>query len=137
MKILSPPLRDEPREWNRLSRAKQRLSELRAMDLTKINNRVDQAIAANKRSEHIIIGMAVLIFILGLVVASVAYWTTNAYITSGAMLFEGALYFPIRRIGRIRRDNIVLQTFPAMMSALPPDRAADEIIKLLEFVKRT
>lgn len=106
------------------------------MDLQVINNRVDQALAANRRAEYIIIGMAILIFILGLTVASIGYSTTNPYITSGAMLFQAALYFPIRRIGRLRRDNLILQTFPVMMAALPADRAADEIVKLLDFIKK-
>jgi len=106
------------------------------MDIQIINSRVEQALAANRRAEVIIIGMAILIFILGLVIAGVGYHAMNPYITGGAMLFQSALYFPIRRIGRLRRDNIILQTFPVIMAALPPDRAADEIVKLLDFLKR-
>ena len=106
------------------------------MDIDVINRRVDQALAANRRAEIIIIGMAILIFVLGLVIAGVGYRALNPYITGGAMLFQGALYFPIRRVGRLRRDNIILQTFPVIMAALPPERAADEIVKLLDFLKR-
>lgn len=106
------------------------------MNLHLINTRVDQALAANRRAEHIITAMAALIFLLGLVVAGVGYAAANPYVSSGAILFQSALYFPIRRIGSLRRDNIILQTFPVMITALPAERAADEIVKLLDFLKK-
>ena len=97
---------------------------------------MDKALAENRRAEYIIIGMAVSIFLLGLTIVVVGYWSVNAYVTGAAMLFQGLLYWPIREILKLRRDNLILQTLPAMVAALPPDRAADEVVKFLDYLRR-
>jgi hypothetical protein len=106
------------------------------MDLIAINTRVDSALQQNRRAEYIVIGMAVAIFVLGLAVVLVGYRSTNLYITGGATLFQAFLYWPVREILKLRRDNLILQTLPALTASLPPKHAADEIIKLLESLRK-
>jgi hypothetical protein len=106
------------------------------MDIAAINYRVDKALRDNRRAENIIIGMTIGIFLLGLAVVIVGYWAVNPYISGGAILLEGLIYWPIKEILKLRRDNLVLQTVPTIVTAIPPDRAADEIVKALEFLRR-
>jgi hypothetical protein len=105
------------------------------MDLVAINNRVDGALYANRRAEFIVIGMAIGIFMLGAGILIVAYWLTNPYVSGGAFLFQSLLYWPIREILKLRRDNLVLQTLPVLVSALPPKEAAIEIRKLTDYIR--
>jgi hypothetical protein len=106
------------------------------MNLDIINERVDKALADNRRAENIVIGMAVAIFILGVALVIVAYWRLNPYVGGGAIIFQGLLYWPIKEILKLRRDNVILQSLPAIVTALPFDRAADEIEKMLAFLRR-
>ena len=105
------------------------------MDLQVINSRIDQALAGNKRAELIIVGMAVSIFLVGLAVIVVAYWLKNPYVASGSMLMQGLLAFPINEVRKLRRDNLILQTFPVLIVGLPPDKAAAEIRTLLAHLR--
>ena len=73
------------------------------VDIVIINDRVDKALAYNRRAEHIIVAMTGGIFLLGLAVVVTGYWAVNPYISGGAILFEGALYWPIREILRFWR----------------------------------
>jgi hypothetical protein len=106
------------------------------VDLEVVNERVDSALALNRRAETIVIAMAASIFVLGLAVIGVAYWVRNPYITSGAVLLQGLLYWPIREILKLRRENLMLQTLPTLIANLPRERAAQEISKALAFLRR-
>ena len=89
------------------------------MNLQKINSRVDLALHQNRRAEYIVIVMAAAIFVLGIAVATVGAWAENAYLTIPAVVLEGLLYWPIKSILKLRRDNITLQTVPAIVTVLP------------------
>jgi hypothetical protein len=106
------------------------------MDLDIINRRVDQALADNRRAENFIIAMAIGIFILGLATVVVAYWRINPYIGSAAIILEGLLYWPIKEILKLRRDNLILQAFPMLVAALPPADLAKELVRTLDFIRR-
>jgi hypothetical protein len=105
------------------------------MDLIAINNRVDGALRDNRRAEHIVVGMAVGIFMLGVGSLVIAYWLTNPYVGGGAFLFQSLLYWPIREILKVRQDNLVLQTLPVLVAELEPKDVAIEIRKLAEFMR--
>jgi hypothetical protein len=107
------------------------------MDIDKINQRVDQALAANRRAENFIIGMAFAIFVLGVIITIVAYWHTNPYVGSAAVVVQMLLYWPIKEVLKVRRDNLILQSFPILVTTLPPDRLVDELAKTLEFIRRS
>src|ERR1041384_4036307 len=105
------------------------------MDLTAINGRIDDALIRNRRAENIIVGMAIAIFALGMCIVAVAYWIKNPYVAGSSFAFQGALYWPIREVLKLRRENLMLQTVPAIVSTLPQDKAAQEIAKMLAVVR--
>jgi len=106
------------------------------VDVKLVNDRVDRALRANARAEKIIMGLAVSIFVLGILSIILAYRHTNPYIASGTALLQGFLYWPISAIRQLRRENVSLQVVPVLVESLSPDRAGDEIAKLLEFIRR-
>jgi len=105
------------------------------MDLVAINERVDKALAANSRAEGIVIGMAVGIFLIGAGVIVAGYWLRNPYVSAGGAVSQFLLWRPIDAILRLRRENLILQTFPAIVSGLPPEKAAEEISRMLRHLR--
>jgi hypothetical protein len=101
------------------------------IDIDKINRRVDQALAKNRRSESIQIAMACCLFVLGVLIVGVGYELRNPYIAAGSGLLQLLLLFPIREIGKLRQDNLILQTFPILASLLPERELAQAIVALL------
>jgi hypothetical protein len=97
-----------------------------------INARVDVAIKLNGRAEHVIICMAVGIFSIGVALLLIGYWSQNPYVGGGSLILGGFLYWPIKEILKLRRDNLMLQILPAMVSELPRAEAAREIKKFLD-----
>jgi len=106
------------------------------VDLNIINARVDQALSDNRRAERLIIRMAVALFCVGIAVLAVGYQMKNPYIAGGSSLAQVFLVFPINEVRKLRRDNLILQVFPAMIQDLPPAKAAGEIVKLLAYLRR-
>jgi hypothetical protein len=100
-----------------------------------INQRIDQALERGKRSEQLVIALSVMIFLLGtaLVIAGVAL--NSAVVAAPSVVIEALLYWPVRQILRIRKENIALACAPALIGTLPPDQAAAEMVKLLEDVR--
>jgi hypothetical protein len=80
--------------------------------------------------------MASGIFLLGVSSLLFAYWRANPYIATGTIVLQGFLYWPIGEIRQLRRENVSLQATPVLVSSFPPDRAMEEIVKLLEFIRR-
>jgi hypothetical protein len=105
------------------------------MDIDKINVRVDAALADNKRAEHIVIAMSVGIFLLGAGAFLFAYVEKNPYVVGGGLLTTAFLYWPIREILKLRRDNLILQVVPAMAAQLSAAEFAKEMKKLLEHLR--
>jgi len=105
------------------------------MDIGQINNRVDRALADNLRAEHIVIAMAIGIFVTGAATLCVAYWQQNPYIGGGSVIVSGFLYWPIREILKVRRDNLILQVLPVMLAELSAEDAAKEIKKLADHLR--
>lgn len=105
------------------------------MNLPDIHTRIDAALGANKRAETIVIYMAVGIFALGSVSFLFAYAEKNPYVASGSALLTGFLYWPIREILKLRRDNLVLQVFPVMAAQLNRTDLTSEIKKMLNHLR--
>jgi hypothetical protein len=104
------------------------------IDVALVNARVDLALDANRRAERVIIIMALALFIGGLVACLVAYCLRSQYVATGGACILGFLVYPIGEIRKLRRDNIILQTFPILIARLPRDRAATELSKLLAYL---
>lgn len=100
-----------------------------------VYQRIDQALKDGRRNELIIIGLSVMIFLLGVACIIVALAQGSAALAAPALLIELLLYWPIRQILRIRKENIALATAPALINTLPPAQAAAEMVKFLENVR--
>jgi hypothetical protein len=101
------------------------------IDVPLVNARVDLALGANRRGERVIMIMALILFIGGLAAYLMAYCLRSQYVaTCGSCIFAFLVY-PIGEIRKLRRDNIILQTFPILIASLPRDKIAAEISKLL------
>ena len=107
------------------------------MDIGQINTRVDGALRDNRRAEYTVIGMALSIFVAGTLVLILAYWQQNPYVGAGGLLLNGLLYWPIREILRLRRDNLILQVLPVMLAELSTEDATKEIKKLADHLRGT
>jgi hypothetical protein len=107
----------------------------RPLNVATINSRIDQALAENRRAERLIVRMATALFIVGLSAIFIAYWLKNPYIAAGSTLAQIFLVFPISEIRKLRRDNMILQIFPALIYSLPPDKAATQTVKLLDHLR--
>jgi hypothetical protein len=106
------------------------------LNLQLINERVDRALSDNRRAENIVIVMASCIFAMGAIVLLLSYRFKNPYVAGGSTLFQGLLYWPIKEVLKLRRDNLLLQAFPALVSELSPQALAQEIKKLLEYLRK-
>jgi hypothetical protein len=103
--------------------------------LERVHARVDQALADNYRAERVIVGMALALFLVGLLVVLLAYWLKNPYVGSFAVFVQTLLIFPFNEMRKLRRDNLILQIFPALIERLPKDAAIEEIKILLAFLR--
>jgi hypothetical protein len=102
------------------------------MDIQGVNGRIDQVLGSNKRHETAVIVMSVFIFLLGMTALVYGMIQGNVYIVAPSTIFSGLLYWPIRQILKIRKDNIALATVPTLIATLPKEDAARELVKLLE-----
>lgn len=103
--------------------------------IERIEKRVDHALAANSRTEALVTGMAAGIFLLGIGVILAGYWLKNPYVFVGGGVSQLLLWRPIDAIVKLRQDNLILQTFPTLMSGLSREKASNEIVKLLRHLR--
>ncbi len=80
-----------------------------------VTDRIDAAIAKNRRYEQVIIFLLILLFLVGLALivwgAIIQRWEL---IVPGS-LFELAIVFPIRQLVKLRNDNMRLQIIPQLL----------------------
>ena len=110
-------------------------SARRPLWLERVDARVDHALVDNHRAERLIVGMALVLFVVGLLLVLLAYWLKNPYVGSAALIIQTFLIFPFNEIRKLRRDNLILQTFPVLIEGLPKDAAVKEIKMLLAFLR--
>ena len=97
-------------------------------------DRLDHVLANNRRAENIIFVMSVFVFLIGAGLIIVGALNSEPAIYGPSIIIEGFLYWPIKEILKIRKENIALAAAPVLISTLPPEQAAKEMIKLLEKV---
>jgi hypothetical protein len=100
-----------------------------------IHARIDQALDRGKRSEQLVITLSVMIFLLGVGLIGVSIATESIVYAVPSLVIEAFLYWPIRQILKIRKENIALATAPVLIATLPAENAAAEMVKLLEDVR--
>ena len=105
------------------------------MDVDTINAAADRALEANKRAEYLIVCFAGALFGLGVLAAFLAYLLKNPYFFAGSLVLNTLLLLPILEIRKLRRENVALQTFPALIYPLPPSEAARQIVETLQYLR--
>ena len=97
-----------------------------------IIRRVDDVLHQNRRVEWTFVGLTALLFCTGIVCLISALLTGNFAWSTPSAITTGLLYWPLREIKKMRNKNIALATAPILITQLPPDKAAEEIQKLLQ-----
>ncbi|MBI3821867.1 MAG: hypothetical protein HY289_04200 [Planctomycetes bacterium] len=87
-----------------------------------VTARIDASIAENRRSEHVIIGVLLALFAVGL---TLIIW--GAVIGRWELLVPGGfaqltIAFPIRRLIKLREDNVRLQIIPQLLRLAETDK---------------
>lgn len=94
--------------------------------------RIDQVLRDNRRIETLFIVLAVILFLLGIAAVILALATGKLVLASPSVVTTLLLYWPMKQIRKIRRENIALATAPALISRLPDAEAAAQIQRILE-----
>ena len=94
--------------------------------------RIDRVLNTNRQTVWHVVSMASVIFVLGVSLFVVGIKTGDWKILTPSAVITGLLYWPIDKILRIRKENIELAVVPALVRTLPPEKAAEEIVKLIE-----
>lgn len=110
-------------------------SARRPVWVERLHARVDHALNQNHRKERLIVGMALALFVVGLLLVLLAYRLRNPYVVGAALILQTFLIFPFKAIEKLRRDNLLLRIFPDLIEGLPKDAAVKEIKMLLAFLR--
>jgi len=105
---------------------------MKPVPLAVIHDRVDKAIADGWQTKKLAIGMCVAIFALGFTIAIISYWTKNAILGTASLLLNGLLYWPLNKILQIWKEELALKLIPALISTLPQEEAARQLVKTLD-----
>jgi hypothetical protein len=108
----------------------------KALDaIDQVAERFETALEHNRSTYRLILWMSGGIFVIGvsLLIIGVIKWDT--LILAPSAIITGLLYWPIINLLKIRKANICLYISPALIKCLPAARAADEIEKLLEWLR--
>lgn len=97
--------------------------------------RIDQVLDRNIRLVWIVTTMSVVIFGIGASLMILGFQSGDWRILAPSALITALLYWPINKILTIRKENIQLAVVPALIKSLPPEKAAEEIIKLIDKLK--
>ncbi len=101
------------------------------MSTKTIEARIDQVIQKNNKFETTIICMSIGIFLIGGTAFIYGFFIGNVFVVTPSVIITGLLYWPIKKLEKIRKENISLAVIPTLIENLPPEKAALELIKLL------
>ena len=101
-----------------------------------ILRRIDKVLSENKRLEYIYLTLTSALFLTGIACFITALASGDFVWTTPSAVTTGLLYYPLKEIKDLRKMNIALATAPVLITQLPPDKAAAEIIKLLNNLYR-
>lgn len=97
-----------------------------------VNDRVDGAIRENQRRERIIVCVLIILFLAGIGLtiygAIIRHWEILA---PGAVM-QCMVIFPVRRLIRLREDNIRLQILPQLLRLADEGRAKTLAARLVQ-----
>lgn len=95
-------------------------------------DRIDQVLRDNRRTETLFISLSVILFLLGIVAVVLALVTGRLVLASPSVVTTSLLYWPMKQIRKIRKENIALAIAPALIARLPDVDAAAQIQRVLE-----
>ena len=93
--------------------------------------RIDKVLYENRKIEIIYISLTCILFLTGTACFILAMVKGDFEWAAPSVVTTGLLHFPLKEIRDLRLKNITLATAPALITQLPPDKGAAEIIKLL------
>ncbi len=93
--------------------------------------RIDDVLRQNRKIEWTYIILTVVLFGCGIACIVCALVTGKYVWSTPSVVTTGLLYWPLREIKSIRRNNIALATAPMLIATLPQREAARELQNLL------
>jgi hypothetical protein len=93
--------------------------------------RIDDVLRQNRKIEWTYIVLTVTLFVCGIACIICALITGKFIWSAPSTVTTGLLYWPLKEIKSIRRNNIALATAPVLIATLPPLESAKEIQILL------
>jgi len=93
--------------------------------------RIDEVLKQNRKIEWTYIILTVALFLCGIACIISALVTGQYAWSTPATVTTGLLYWPLKEIKGIRKNNIALATAPMLIATLPAQEAAKELQTLL------
>ncbi|RWQ28341.1 hypothetical protein [Mesorhizobium sp.] len=100
--------------------------------IDQILKRIDDVLKDNRRTETIYILMTVLLFGAGIGCLIQAVYMREFLWSVPPVATTALLHYPMTQIRDLRAKNIALATAPLLISTLPVDKAAEEMVRLLK-----
>ncbi|MEZ5357505.1 MAG: hypothetical protein R3F48_01660 [Candidatus Zixiibacteriota bacterium] len=97
--------------------------------------RIDDVLEMHKRTYWIIVFMALVVFVVAISLLVIGVLMESKFILGCSSIISG-MYWAIKKITRIRKEDIYLAVVPRLVRILPPEKASDEIIKMLEGLRK-
>ena len=110
----------------------EKMEQHHQIDQIAIHDRIDNALVDSNKLMILAIRMALGIFIMGCTFVLAALSKDEIFYSIPATVTAGLLYWPINKILKVRKENLLLRVIPAFILLLPPKEAAKEISKFLE-----
>lgn len=93
--------------------------------------RIDDVLRENRKIEWTYIVLTVVLFACGIACIICALATGKYAWSAPSTVTTGLLYWPLKEVKSIRKNNIALATAPILIATLPPPEAAKELQNLL------
>lgn len=94
--------------------------------------RIDGVLKSNRLKEWIYIGLTIVLFLVGIACIIYALVEREFAWTIPSAFTTFFLKYPFNLIRQIMRENKALAIVPALITKLPPDKAARELQKLIQ-----
>ncbi|WP_192255049.1 hypothetical protein [Mesorhizobium silamurunense] len=100
--------------------------------IEQILKRIDDVLRDNRRTETLYIVMSVVLFVAGIGCLIQALYLHEFIWSIPPVATTALLHYPMKEVRDLRAKNIALATAPLLISTLPVDKAAEEMIRLLK-----
>lgn len=94
--------------------------------LERLYERIDQVLQANRHAETLTLLLSTVLFLSGVALLVAGFAFGEPLITGSGVVVETGIIWPLRRIVKLREQNVQLQVLPGMLDLLPPEEAAEQ-----------